>query len=662
MIARKLTGFSLLAGLLLCLLAVPAVLARSSPPSVAGRSLSEAGAQQASISPRMSLQARSALIPGNPSTAPAPNTHTAPPTSTISLVYDEPISPATVSAHTFAVHAMQTGLLTQTYTVSGGSISLTPQHPFHAGELVQVSATSGTLNLSGQGPVSPTVWTFQAAVTGGYAHFVDSGQTLPFSDTYAVALGDLDGDGDLDALFANEINQANEVWLNDGMGFLTRTHQSLGTIGSLGVALGDLDHDGDLDAFIPSMDGTDADEIWFNDGQASFTRSNQSLNASSGGRVALGDLDGDGDLDALFGHFAPGSANPGQVWLNDGGGVFTATGQLLGDADTYELALGDLDGDGDLDAFAANGYFGESQPNQVWLNDGHAAFVDSYPSLGSGRSTAVALRDLDGDGDLDAFVANYEDQPNEVWLNDGSGLFTDSGQRLGDASSWDVALGDVDGDGDLDAFVANANVYGDYVEPSRVWLNDGTGVFTATAQSLGEAASLSVALGDLDGDGDLDALAANSDLDLYYTSQGHPNQVWLNTQPQIFLPLVMGSGGPDFSVTSVRQLTPCENEGRHHIFTHVVDTDGVGVSDIPIKICWGAGPNDCALMVTDEAGWAVFAMFKGVYSVQVATGASQVASGLTGDYAPDEACEATDNPVANSRFHVSFEVIFRKNR
>jgi hypothetical protein len=272
------------------------------------------------------------------------------------------------------------------------------------------------------------------------------------------------------------------------------------------------------------------------------------------------------------------------------------------------------------------------------------------------------LGDLDGDGDLDAFITNYENEPNQVWFNNGSGLFTDSGQRLGNADSWDVELGDLDGDGDLDAFVANANLYDDYSQPNRVWLNNGAGVFAPTAQRLGNAASLCVALGDLDGDGDLDALAANSDLAGYYTPEGSPNQVWLNTQPQLFLPIVIGSGGPDFTVISVRQLTPCENEGRHHIFTRVVNANGVGLNGIPLKICWGPSQADCAHITTDETGWAEFAMFKGTYSVQVATGTSQVVSGMTGDYAIDEMCEETGNPVANSRFHVSFEVIFRKER
>jgi hypothetical protein len=140
-------------------------------------------------------------------------------------------------------------------------------------------------------------------------------------------------------------------------------------------------------------------------------------------------------------------------------GFFTDSGQSLGSSDSYDVALGDLDGDGDLDAFVAN----LSQPNTVWLNNGAGAFTDSGQSLGSSNSWDVALGDLDGDGDLDAFVANYNSQANKVWLNDGTGAFTDNGQNLGNSESLGVALGDVDGDGDLDAFVTNAG------QPNQVY-------------------------------------------------------------------------------------------------------------------------------------------------------------------------------------------------
>jgi len=85
---------------------------------------------------------------------------------------------------------------------------------------------------------------------------------------------------------------------------------------------------------------------------------------------------------------------------------------------------------------------------------GCASFTNSNQALGDATSRGVALGDLDGDDDLDAFVAN--NGANTVWLNDGAGKFTDSGQSLGDSDGNSVALADLNGDTHVDAFVANA--------------------------------------------------------------------------------------------------------------------------------------------------------------------------------------------------------------
>ena len=66
----------------------------------------------------------------------------------------------------------------------------------------------------------------------------------------------------------------------------------------------------------------------------------------------------------------------------------------------------------------------------------------------------ITLGDIDGDGDLDMVVANYN-QANKVYTNNGSGSFEDSTQTLGSRNSMDITLGDIDGDGDLDMVVAN---------------------------------------------------------------------------------------------------------------------------------------------------------------------------------------------------------------
>jgi CRP-like cAMP-binding protein len=120
----------------------------------------------------------------------------------------------------------------------------------------------------------------------------------------------------------------------------------------------------------------------------------------------------------------------------------------------------------------------------------------------------------------------------------------------------------------------------------------------------------------------------------------------------------------DYVVTSVRQLTACENEGKHHIFVHVIDKSGNGLNGVPLKICWAPGDSNCANPITESKsegqGWVEFAMFKGTYSVQVAGAKSQVASGITPDFQLDELCPTSGNPVANSRFHASFEVTIQR--
>ena len=210
--------------------------------------------------------------------------------------------------------------------------------------------------------------------------------------------------------------------------------------------------------------------------------------------------------------------------MNDGNGTFS-TSLSVGSTKSDGVALGDLDGDGDLDAFVAN----RQQPNRVWLNGGSANFTDSGQLLSNGFSLGVDLGDLDGDGDLDAFVTNVN-QGDRVWVNNGSGVFSDSGQSLGSDAARRIALGDVDNDGDLDAFAANA------VGADRVWLNDGSGTFSLGQSLAGTSNSKGVALGDTDGDGDLDAFVAANGF-----PNGESSQLWLSStvvgnQPQGSLP------------------------------------------------------------------------------------------------------------------------------
>ena len=123
----------------------------------------------------------------------------------------------------------------------------------------------------------------------------------------------------------------------------------------------------------------------------------------------------------------------------------------------------------------------------------------------------------------------------------------------------------------------------------------------------------------------------------------------------------------DFRLKSVRQLTPCENHGKHHIFVKVQDSAGQGINGVPVKIQWSPTADGFVIAKTDtktdllgqlDPGRLDFAMFKGAYEVEVQGATSEIATGITPDFATNEACGEDTN--ANSLFHLSFEVIFER--
>lgn len=400
--------------------------------------------------------------------------------------------------------------------------------------------------------------------TGGSGFFVDSAQDLGDRPSHHVATGDLDGDGDLDAVTGNW-DVPNEVWLNDGSGWFTDSGQRLGgNEPTEYVALGDLDSDGDLDIYVANGYGANYDNVWINDGHGNFSDSGQSLGPTASKGVSLGDLDGDGDLDA----FVVNWNDANWVHFNDGTGHFSDSGQRLGGSwHSWGVGLGDLDGDGDLDALDAS-----TQGSRVWINDGHGFFTDSGQSTGAQEGNGVALGDLDNDHDLDAVITHGGNEPAQVWFNNGSAVFEKSNQSLHTSDSLAVALGDLDADGDLDVFIGNGWDTGD-----TVWLNDGSGYFTDTGQSLGNFESFSVALSDLDGDGDLDAFVS--------TALGQPNKVWFNSNHTLFLPHNLHARAGLDSVLLTWDPSSSVGVTGYHVYRKTVgDTDFIRLTSTPVSV------------------------------------------------------------------------------
>ncbi|NLF64253.1 MAG: VCBS repeat-containing protein, partial [Chloroflexi bacterium] len=368
-------------------------------------------------------------------------------------------------------------------------------------------------------------WTRPALATSHI--FANSGQILGGETGNGVALGDLDGDGDLDAFVANDhttFGEANQVWFNAGDGTFT-AGQTMGSANGHDVALGDLDGDGDLDALVVGIPPTSllTARVWLNVGGAQggvegTFDGGSTFGSSTAYGVALGDVDGDGDLDALL------VGNSNQVWLNNGNSTFSA-GPALPFLFSEDAVLADLDDDGWLDALIVDSASGTS--SHVWWNDGNwspgpGSFTAGDPLPAASLVHGAAVGNLDGDNRPDIFLAGSG--ADQIYWNDGGRDFSAGGALPANDSSWDVALGDVDGDADLDAVVANITA-----EPNRVWRNDGGRAFTVDQEfgdEIGLYWSRALGLGDLNGDGALDLFEVTTAED----------RVWLNEGVDVVVP------------------------------------------------------------------------------------------------------------------------------
>jgi len=332
-------------------------------------------------------------------------------------------------------------------------------------------------------------------------------------------MGDVDGDGDLDIYVTTEGAQ-NKLWINDGSGNFVANDIVGDENYSQYAAMGDVDGDGDLDIYTPNGNAADnQNKLWINDGSGNFVANDiVGDNVTFGSTAVMGDVDGDGDLDI---YVANGSDNQNSLWINDGSGNFVAN-DIVGDIYFSEsAAMGDVDGDGDLDIYVANA----GAQNKLWINDGTGSFVVNDIVGDADYSYDVVMGDIDGDGDLDIYVANGDpmvgDAQNKLWINDGSGNFTanDIANDLG--MSKNVTVKDVDGDGDLDIYVANTSgimVFGDI--QNKLWINNGTGSFAISNILDDLNKSFGSVIGDINGDGDLDIYVVNAD--------SQQNKLWIN--------------------------------------------------------------------------------------------------------------------------------------
>jgi hypothetical protein len=371
-----------------------------------------------------------------------------------------------------------------------------------------------------------------------------------------VALGDIDGDGWIDALMA--YGGGATALRNDGTGRLVRAPEWAAPDAPMpqaaAAAILDVDGDGDIDLYL-GRDGGFEDELYYNDGAEGFTRVIVAGSTSATSTGAFADLDGDTDLDYFLAstttntegaEVVAGTASGDGVmlFLQEEGGTFVdATDRLPQDIRfgwTFQGSPLDADADGDLDIYMANDFGAWLGPNRLLLNDGAANFTVAedcsceLEMFGMG----AAVGDADGDAAPDVYITDVG-EPN-LLVNDGTGAFYDATLALGadipfsesSLTSWGATFVDLD----QNAWPDLAVTYGQLGQPEIVEQIDGGAGWVDGAEQpdvllLGgpdgfaqvdvgwndPSRTRAVAVGDLDRDGRPDLVTAGK----YFLRQWH---------------------------------------------------------------------------------------------------------------------------------------------
>ncbi len=397
-------------------------------------------------------------------------------------VTDIPTTTALQTAGTYSLHA----------TVVGNAKSTVgPTGTITVADLTKGNTSLGSASL---GPSTP-----------GQSFVQGTSMTLP-QDIEDIATGDFNGDGRQDLAFAMGTNNSILIALGNGDGTFQPLVHYVVYGQAVGIAVGDFNQDGALDLAVALTYSRQVDILFGNGDGTFFVGASASTGADPYTLVAA-DFNEDGILDLAVANIADATYS---ILLGNGDGSFTpAAAVASGVAAGYVAQIADLNGDGHLDIFATNGFYGYT----VLLGNGDGTFRSRSFLPPAGTYTQYGgsvVGDFNGDGIPDVVIEDLYDYL-ILLLGNGDGTFTQQsstipvggGPRL-------MTSADLNRDGKLDVILADGTWGGLGEDAVQLFYGNGDGTFTqATVPDAPSFVNIP-AVADFNGDGFPDIIVGNA--------------------------------------------------------------------------------------------------------------------------------------------------------
>ena len=362
-------------------------------------------------------------------------------------------------------------------------------------------------------PFDSTWYGFNTAL-GSEVYFLSSAQ-----------LADVDNDGDSDVVGSKAaINDGSGpngfvVLKNNGSGLYNGTpvHYALSRACGF-VAVADLNNDGFKDVVASNTGASNQGNsisVFFNQGNGTFGSVTPYTVGGGPEGIAAADFNRDGNVDLAVTNYGGGLGNSLSVLMNTGGGVFgPPVTYPAGDA-PYRIVAARVNADTSYDLVVAGGWVNGGATVNVLLNAGNGTFSSRTEYAANGRATfpSVSVTDIDNDGDNDVLFPFFDFNTGamiDLYRNQGNGTFSPAVAIQMDPNTvlTDITCADLNGDGWRDIVAASASAR--TTDGYEVAMNNGSGNFTFSYRHPAGANTLGVMAGDVDGDGLVDILTADS--------------------------------------------------------------------------------------------------------------------------------------------------------